>query len=501
MSENHAFLVKLCGPRNHLPPSHGMNNHTRFPIMPPMNQARNRLGRMASLKHPLHSTPTPTRAHLRVANDEAPTFDSTAVAMDPHFAHLLSALAISASANEPKSDILSLSSAHDKEGHEDIDIPLAINGRASTELHTFPRLVNSNDWSASAPQHRETSSFSSQYDNSSLGSVTPSGRSLLPLPQTPQSPISSSGVGESQESSTSMAANHDVPAQSVSSHTADISPYLSPPIVPPTPVADRSKQHIALLEAVSAESARLMQAYKTAAANGIAVNVTDNFKYPVTAGFVPTPSATPHAPTRAHGLEVPFKYPVSREFMPIPPGGPIPPVRQDPRVLYMSGPSQSSGQEHIPVPQNTISGAMYDPFQVRPRTSLSYHRGPGPMNPNPSGSASMNQSQLLALMTGHVTNPHVPYGGYTQAPQNRDAPLTPFYTPVLQRPRLPFYPPQFTPHQVSGSFTPVPTSPLHRSVQAPPPTSNTLLSILNNGRGSSRVSNVAPYPPTPLGRG
>ncbi|KAF5370200.1 hypothetical protein D9615_010090 [Tricholomella constricta] len=444
-------------------------------------------------------TPSPQYVHTTKIPQVADhgSSQSASDTMDPHFAHLLSALATSASANENKSSNAILpSSTLDIKHHEDTGTPIPIT-TPRADLHASPRPTDNNDWSSSMPQHRERS-LSSQLEDSSLDSMTPSGCSLLPLPQIPQSPIFSADVGDKDQSPMrNVIARRDVSSRSPSSRpplkTTDISPHISPPIVSSLPANDRTKQHIALLEAVSAESARLMQAYKTAAANGVPVNVTDNFKHPLPPA--PTSSITPYIAGQTN-VDAPFKY-SPHDLTPVPAMVP-PQIRQDHRVLYTSGPSQSSGLEHAPVAQNATFGPMYNPFQVRPRTSLAYHRGP--MNPNPSGSASMNQTQLLALMNGPLSNPPLPYGVHAP-PRNTRSPLPPFNAPVLQRPRLPFHPPQFIPTQIPGSFTSVPTSSLHMPLQAPPPTNNTLLSILNSGRSASRVTNATPYPPTPNGRG
>ncbi|KAG5647978.1 hypothetical protein DXG03_007012 [Asterophora parasitica] len=418
----------------------------------------------------------------------------TAVTMDPHFANLLTALATSASANEskPLSTLLS-SISTDMQPHEDNGTPVP-DATLRTDLRGSPNSADITDWSSSVPQHREPLAPSSQFGDSSLGSTTPSGRSLLPLPQTSQSSVE---VGEdAQPIVHNLTASCTTSPQSPALHlpppsTTDISPYISPHMALPTTTDNRSKQHIALLEAASAESARVMQLYRTAAATGAPVNVIESFKNPLHPP--PIPSVAPHHTGQINTANGAFKFP-PQGLVSVPS---MTPVRQDHRVLYASGPQ--SRLDHVPVAQNGASGPMFNPFQVRPRTSLAYHRGA--LNINGSGSASMNQTQLLALMKGPVPNSTVPNAIYAPPPPNRGTPLPQFYTPALQRAQLPFYPsPQFIPSQIPLAYTPVPTSPmLHMPLQAPP-ANNTLLSILNNGRSASRVSNT-PYPPTPNGRG
>ncbi|GLB36140.1 putative dcp2, box A domain [Lyophyllum shimeji] len=412
---------------------------------------------------PHYSEPHATVAE--VADNESSKLDQPAVTMDPHFANLLSALAISASARENKSSA------------------------PPPPPHTSPSLAASIDWSASVPQRRE-SSVSSQHDISSLGSATPSGRSLQPLPQMPLSPLPSTSIKDYDKHTTGgMSTNSEIPSRSItsptSSRTADISPYLSAPMMPSALVTDRTKQHIALLEAVSAESARLMQAYKTAAANGAEVNVTDSLKYSAAPGFTATPPAQPLS--RSNG----WKYPSSTQHPTI-----WHQYLHCPRILECSIPLL----RHCHPDLTTLLYLKTQP-PVQCMTRSRY--GQGLASPTIVACKSQpvreckHESEPITCNDERTHHPPTPpSSNYAQPPQNRNPLLPPFHTPRLEGQRRPLNLPQFIPHQTSGPFAPVPRLPLHTSLQAPLPTNNTLLSILNNSRV---VSNVSPYPAAPIG--
>lgn len=430
--------------------------------------------------------------------------------MDPHFAQLLSALALSASptivppspTGNDKQSTVPLSITTDQSDHQEPTTPIP-NTASSLESHASDSLGRTAQ-SSYMHQHMHTlpvvahpqgpypfNSATLYRPHTTLPRSQPQPDSSVKLNHQQSPPYSTTSSSNTTAVSpvTTLTSSSPIASRRTGSIT-DISPYLNHATSPTS--AARMKQ-IALLEAVSAESARLMQSYKAAAANGLPANVNDNFKDSATPSLPPTPSAA--SQFHMNGIS----YPVTHPF----PSGLVPtsPVRSqgygDQRVLYASGPHFQPNE----LPPNMVpnSGAPYDPFQVRSRTSLAYHRG-GSINPNPSGSASMNQTQLLALMNGSRTTPQVPHAS-VQPPQSREAP---YYMPTQRgvhaamapQQGLPSYPLPLPTHSTPRPFTPVSIASAQVSLQGPPPSANnTLLSILNGARGPSRMAAAAPYPP------
>ncbi|KAG5639238.1 hypothetical protein H0H81_005312 [Sphagnurus paluster] len=309
-------------------------------------------------RDPNPHSPLYSGSHVPQLTDHASLKNPDDAAMDPHFAHLLSALAISASANEKPPSPPSFS-GKDPQPTENIGTPIVtpradINTSSESDQH---------DWSASVPQHHRNPPVSSQFDDYVPDSTTPS-CSLLPLPQPPQPPIFSNSVRDLEDPPMSRPSlvNYSPSPAPVTSNTAVF--QSSMPVIPSREAVDRSK-HIALLEAVSAESARLMEAYKAAAAHGVPVNVTDNFKSSLTSTSLPISSEILHTTSRSSGPGLPLNYPANDSAL-APYGGlPTPSQNQEsPLPLY-----------YTPVIQNTQ--LPFYPSQFIPRhASVPFAPGP-----------------------------------------------------------------------------------------------------------------------------
>lgn len=417
-----------------------------------------------------------------VFDTDSPISDEPAVPLDPHFAQLLSALAISASSSAKNSHVVDdhLSAAMGKNSHPQGRKTPALASVLSTQ--SPGTILESTKPSVSVHAHK--------FPHPDSHDIT-----SHPRANTAQPELASTGSERSHPSSATPSSNAglgshtNVSSRSASSRmaasTADISPYLSRPSAPTTTSADRLK-HIALLEAVSVESARLMQAYKTANAKGLPVNINDNFKYPVTPSSV---SATSMA-SRTYGnplngstrIMTDTALSMSQNI--------------DDRVLYASGPGTTS----IPVVHNGAFGALNKTLQARSKTSLAYHHGSS-IKHHPSGNASMSQYQLSNVMGISHTTLQSPYL-YTQQRQSQGSlnhsaffpPLGVSHPPTIQQAMLP-HPVQFMPYASTGPFLPLPASTTHTPLQTTQHSTNhTLLSILNNTRNPSRASNArTPY--------
>ncbi|KAG6911971.1 hypothetical protein DXG01_000219 [Tephrocybe rancida] len=391
--------------------------------------------------------------------------DSAAVKMDPHFANLLSGLAISASsaADSKPTSAVATSRAYTIKEPPDIVVPPSLKeDRSATasllqDTPSASTLIAPLDSVGRPPLAQSIPHISSLPSSTNATTVSPvesNAKVTIPVAQSIASQTTPQTLGTSAQAS----------SQAVS-----------------TPDRSLSEQHIALLDAVSKEAAMLQEAYKTAAANGIPINVNDNFKHPILAAPAPPPSFSPRT---MYSQADTFKYPAL--------DGSAPPSFRPQHIAdtYTFSPSQpsgyhASGTHHL--------GNMYTPYQERPRTSFAYHRSP--LNATLSGSASMNQSQLLALMNGPSVNSPIPYSGHSVPPSIQNPPLPPFHTQNSGQ-RLPFHTPRFPPAPAALPYAPVAAS--HLPAQPLPPVNNALLSILNSGRSTSRFSNLSPYSSTPI---
>ncbi|KAG6890414.1 hypothetical protein C0995_008768 [Termitomyces sp. Mi166 len=371
---------------------------------------------------------------------------SSMATMDPHFANLLSALANSASKN----------------GTEPLNV-------VSTSNPPFIEVPKDTGLTVTAPAAFPQETSSATFHSATIEPATP-GPSTEPLPPVSQisAPVDSSNA--------SVAIAVDI-AQS----TVSLQPSIPPErfsqtflTMEPNPDGDLSKQHIALLDAVSKESARMQEAYK--AANG--VPITDSFLNPIIATTaLPSSLAPRHADT--------LKHPVST--------GSAPPSSITSHTMDSSLISpQWSGLPGISKFQNT---GLDTRLQQRSRTSLAYHSDRS--NTNIPGSASMNQRQLLALMNGSPTNPPMLYAGYPLPPPSNLPLFTPYRTSVPE-PQLSPFAPQLAPTLSSRPLTSVPMMPSHMPIQALPAASSTLLSILNSGRSMSQFPDLPPCSPKPM---
>ncbi|KAG6857551.1 hypothetical protein H0H87_000150 [Tephrocybe sp. NHM501043] len=371
--------------------------------------------------------------------------NSNAIAtMDPHFANLLTGLAISASTAKriPTSKALISGKSLD-------DGPFA----SDTTEDRYAATDDSQETSSNSPTRR-----------SFLGPSPPD--QIQPLVRSPPIPIS---LGS--PSSTSTASLHDAkPTVPHPKTIATSSQILSAAYS--TPDSNLSKQHIALLDAVSKESAKLQEAYRTAAANGVSINVNDIFKHPVLAVSALPPAVDAFTSDGS----------VPSSMM----------QRATNHTIYSSpspmGLQSASGSRTLGF------GPMYTPPpQGRPRTSFSLNRGH--LNPALTGSASLNQSQLLALINGSFSTPPVAHNGHSHLPPDPNPYVPSLYTPNPEQ-RLPLRAQQF----VIPPAIPLPSLPTTTSqfpVQTLPTASNPLLSILNSGRSTSRFSQFPPSSFTP----
>lgn len=185
-----------------------------------------------------------------------------------------------------------------------------------------------------------------------------------------------------------------------SSSTADISPYLQKPAELPTTA--RRMKHLALLESVADESARMSPMIRDA-------------------------PALPSAP------------PPSNLGYPYPPASLPPQALQDPndlRVLY----SSSVAPGHLVPSYGPPSmapgyppGPIQDPFLVRPRTSFNYHRPMYAAAGMPSGGISMSQAEMLNLINAQPrANPAMAPSYPYQEPPPQPYPAAGYSGPVPQ---------------------------------------------------------------------
>lgn len=328
--------------------------------------------------------------------------------MDPHFAGLLSALADS---------VL-------KKGNQSANMVSTSNQPSIVNLKDIDLTVSS---PATSPQETLSATFQIPPTEPS-----PPGPSLPSVPHT------------------------------VDSAQSAVLPQLSriPGKFLPTPLTSPNgnlfKQHIALLDAVSKESARMQEAYKTAAASGVTIN--DNFLSPIIATTARPSSLVP----RSH---------VDTLQCPESAGKALPSFT----TSHNADSSLISAELSGVFRQDAISD-----YDLQGRPSLAYHSDQ--TNAHVTGSVSMNQSHLLALMNGAPTNPTMLHTDYALPSSSQTSLLTPYRNMVLEPQLSPF-----TPHLPSPSSarSSAPIIPSYTPPQALPAASNALLSILNGGRRMS----------------
>ena len=420
----------------------------------------------------------------RIATTDVPLSSQSDIPMDPHFAHLLSALATSATSAAKPTD------------HESNPPSTAETNRPSKELTTPVPASASTIASMASPDSvlsakqpisplvsevhlTAAGSHSMYHSGASTHLSVPSSRRAVrsqdlhqalngkgsdylrfPPPSEPHvfKPALSSQGGPVGFATSSRPFTSRLPSN------AGISPYLTRPSRPATPSADRIK-HIALLEAASAESARLMHAYKTAAANGVPINIRDNFKYPVTPGLVAGSSLAPqfsdtcsnNVNSSLHPLVLDSDFSNSRQV--------------DNDIFYASYPSST----HFQAP----------PVPTLHKEALGY-LGSSTLHPPPSG--SVNQSQTVHGSHLSSNSPHlsIPRSQVAGSHSGIPSALKAVHPKLVQQEMV-----GSTLDQFSRKISHIPSS----AVQLPQqrPASNTLLSILNNARNSSGATNTTPF--------
>ena len=239
--------------------------------------------------------------------------------------------------------------------------------------------------------------------------------------------------------------------------TADISPYLTR--TAEVPISATRLKQLSLLETVADESARMSSAIAARAAMTSTNSVVNGY---------------PLLPTS------------------VPPQSMMLGNMRDPGVIYSSdhpGVPHTTGFQPIYNPSESNFNGEHDVFQVRSRTSQSFHR----TLHNPAGNINIHQNHVLAAMNGsHVSsmNPNHQYG--SQFMQHRQSP--PMYPAGPPIHGVSMHPRYIPPPQMMHSFSPAP-QPLPSGVGGPqnntfvnrgshpttvnPPHNSSLLSILN----------------------
>ena len=306
-----------------------------------------------------------TTSVLRVEDDRSETKMSQ---MDPHFARLLGSLALSAAAaSESVAD--GKSSKATGNGAKSITSSHATNSDRSADSPFASHSHGVDPYKGSSPLPSQLSqqpvmSSRAQYmhDNPTLDSPrshnTPS-TLIRPKP-------SLNGIASIEENLSTL--NKDRTAYQAPRRvsTADISPYLTRATDQPIS-ATRLKQ-LSLLETIADESARMSSVIATRAAMNSANPVNG---YPLPPLSVPPPQSMMLGNMR------------------------------DPGVIYSSDHLRVSS--YVPGFQpiyNSSEHGEHDAFQVRSRTSQSFHRN---LTHNPTSSVSNHQNYLLAAMNGSHT--------------------------------------------------------------------------------------------------
>lgn len=405
-----------------------------------------------------------------IVDDETMKAEPSATGMDPHFARLLSSLTMSASVlsheiDEKKANVVTPTIIANPPEYRKRNTPIP----ASKSSETSPTSTSQADWSASAPNMTSprTSAPTPSLTFSTPQSISPSQSDQTHHIASPHSiddvegkdmhSVTHQETSSVTPSSTSTVMSPRSLAPRQTPNTADLSPYLRQPAENTTTA--KVLRQLALLEAVADESARMSPFLNHATPSS-------------------NPEATYHNARNSLTDSVPSPHMISYNSY-------------DLRVGYTVQPPPTHSVSHMfsgtPLPQ--------DHFQTRSKTSHTYHRGP---LGGPSGSLSMNQSQLLSVMSGPRAAPQTPHL-YSQPSQFQGVHLPPFPTSVLgmhhplaQNTMYPFhsspFPPRINPTPYAGpSMTPG----IHGPSKDSHPVSGSLLSILNNNRSGPGI----PYNP------
>lgn len=417
-----------------------------------------------------HYTEPLANRFSHIVDDETMKAEPSATGMDPHFARLLSSLTMSASVlsheiDEKKANVVTPTTITNPPEYRKRNTPIP----AFKSSEISPTSTSQVDWSASAPN---VTSPRISVPTPSLSLSTP--QSIFPS-QSGQthhiaSPHSIDDVEGKDMNSVTPQETSSVTPSSTSTlisprslaplqtpNTTDLLPSLQRPAENTT--STKVLRQLALLEAVADESARM------------------------------SPFLNHAAPSNAEAT-----YHNARNTLPdsVPPPPMMSYHSHDLRMGYTVQPPPTHSVSHMfsstPLPQ--------DQFQTRSKTSHTYHRGP---LGGPSGSLSMNQSQLLSLMSGPRAAPQTPHL-YSQPSQFQGVYLPPSLTsvpgmhhPPAQNAMYPInsspFPPRIHPTPYAGSSM---TPGIHGPSKNSYPVSGSLLSILNSGRSGPYNHTTSP---------
>jgi mRNA-decapping enzyme subunit 2 len=383
---------------------------------------------------PLYSEPA---LHNAVVEDHTNVTTEPVIkgSLDPHMAHLLSVLQLSANVSSTTSALKQSS-----------DVALSTPAQEPTPVPGDG--VHSPDWSTreilkpTAPEKRLL--------NKDLNSAV-----LWPLPS---SPVSSAFTTALPSSGTRDKSSIPVSPSLKRSSAADLSPYMSR--AAEQPVTGKRLRQLALLETVVDESARLTPVLGSRPlASPITTQPNAYPPFSASSPLLSSPSVQ-HPSFLSDNLSSMYQHTSQH--------GP-PPTQ----MIYQTLPN--NGGPRI-APQD-------DAFVVRPRTSNALRPSPQPPPRAFASRASMSQAQLLGILSN---GPNLPSGHHHIGAAQSRHPSQP----------LPMFPPRQG--MISGGFQPgamsyMSASPMiHPSGRGTPAASAGLLNILNN-RGSGVAPVRAPY--------
>lgn len=406
---------------------------------------------------------------LRVEDNRSET-NMSQVEMDPHVARLLGSLALSAAAaSESYANEKSTKAAGDEA--KSIVSSSATNSDSSDDS-PFISHAHGVDQSSSLPsqvsQQMDVSSLAQSIHDHSTLDPPRSHKTSSTLTVRPK--LSLNGITHMEENLSAVNNGRSVYPTSVlgspstlatrrATSTADISPYLTR--AADVPISATRLKQLSLLETVADESARM----STAIAARAAMTSTN----PVVNGY-PLPS------------------------MSVPPQPMVLGNLRDPGVIYSSDhprvPSHAHGSQPVYNPSENNFHGEHDAFQVRSRTSQSFHRT---LMHNPTGSINIQQNHLLAAMNGSRASSMDPSHPYSPQFMQQHQPSQMHY-PGPPMHGVSMHPRYIPPPQMIPSFSPAP-QPLSSVVAGPyhstsfnhrlhpttvnPPYNPSLLSILN----------------------
>ena len=408
----------------------------------------------------------PDMSAMRVEDNRSET-NVSQVEMDPHVRRLLGSLALSAAASENANEKSTKAAGDEAKSivpsyalHSDSsdDSPLVPRERVDPGIDQYK---SSFPLSSQVSQQADTSRAQSIHDHPTLASPrshkTSSAFTVRPKPSLNgmtliEENLPTLNYERTYPTSTLISPSTHAPRRSIS--TADISPYLIRTADAHAPISATRLKQLSLLETVADESARMSSA--------IAARAAMTSANPVASGY-PLP-------------------PLS-----VPPQSMMGNVR-DPGVIYSSDhPRGSSYAPGFQPAYNPLENNFYgepDPFQVRSRTSQSFHRT---LTHKPTGSINIHQDHLLAAMNGSLT-PSMNSSQYgSQFIQQHQPPQLHHTGPPVSVRAWHIPPPQVI-HGFSPAPQPLPAgcAPTNRGLQPTtvnPPYNSSLLSILNTRPG------------------